>query len=156
MKRKSRLSRSERAGRRDRLTKDNLGLHDAVSDITKMHQDAHADLMGDSGEFAEPEVTREKEHLKTVYGLIKNHPDESLMLRVELEEPPEGTAGNFVCRADDFVHFSTVDVEDIDSGHVFRIPRRSISKIVGTVTFETSPVFEVGGYGMFPQKTEGT
>lgn len=161
---RQRLNRSEKHGRRDRLTKDrdinldmaqdnnmsndgDISLNTALNNLSGDLDSGFKAMGGGEGIYNFGDDTL-KQNLIEARDMMKSHPDSHLLLKVELDEEPEEDAGLIMMtRAEDFTQFDQVEVEDVDSGKVYTVPRRSVTKIIGKVELQSAPDFSGGGYG---------
>jgi len=148
MKRKSRLSRSEKSRKRDRLDDlrpdEDMSLLKVVDDMKSDLHDSHEELTRIA---AEDEAHLQK-NLKVARQLMESGQHDHTLLKVELDnEPADGEGRVAFLRAEDFLHFDSIEVESVYTGNVHTVPRTSVAKIIGRVGHETAPE-HVGGLGV--------
>lgn len=102
-----------------------------------------------------PEQIEQAKNVKIVQRLMRQHPAENVLIKVELYDEPEpdaGTAG--MVRAEDFLNFEHFELSTPD-GDVYTIPKASVREIVGVmpqsapIRFLRSLLME-GGLGVEP------
>jgi len=144
---RTRLVRGESRKKRDRLHRDRISLSASLEDIRKALQEGFEAMSFRGSVYRNDEML--DQNLKVARSLVKLHPNEHILLKVELEEEPESGAGRIMLvRAEDYLNFENVEVEDVDSGHVYTIPRNRIVRIIGRVPIESEPEMGVGGFGI--------
>jgi hypothetical protein len=169
MVKRKRLGRSKRLTHKDRMLKlkDPYGDYDGdgvnnmkdcnptnpeehfkLLDVLNDENNSFAGKLGErAGKFVHevlhletPEETERKQNLKRARMLTEMHPDENVILKVELEDEPEQNVGrNFLVRADDFINFDEVEAEDVDTGKVFTIRRDNVKKVIGAMSMSAIP-----------------
>lgn len=158
MKRKGRLPTGQGSMKdRSRLApvkNGDMSLNSALDDLSRDLKEGFV-AMGGKEAIYNLDDDGLKDNIKLARQMIQSHPEAHLLLKVELEEEPEQGAGRFMfTRAEDFVHFDRIEVEDVDSGMVYTVPRRSINKIIGRVLLESNPEFVDEGYGVDRNATQ--
>jgi len=146
---RSRMPRKGKKARKERMPKDEkMSLSGVLSDISQALKEGFV-AMGGKEAIHNFEDDHLKKNLKIARQMIKSHPEGHLLLKVELEEEPAEGAGRYMLmRAEDFAHFDRVEVEDVDSGEVFTVSRRSVVRIIGRIKLEADPEFIDEGYGV--------
>lgn len=86
-----------------------------------------------------PEQVEQAKNVKIVQRLMRQHPAENVLVKVELYDEPEPDAGlSGLVRAEDFLNFEHFELSTPD-GDVYTIPKASVREIVGVMP-QSAPI----------------